>query len=30
MFEPIPGVQCVYCDFKAFCAAGRAWLAENA
>jgi DNA helicase-2/ATP-dependent DNA helicase PcrA len=29
MFDPIPGVQCVYCDFKAFCGAGKAWLAEN-
>ncbi|HSL11352.1 MAG TPA: ATP-dependent DNA helicase [Actinomycetota bacterium] len=30
MFDPIPGMQCVHCDFKAFCPAGRAWLAENA
>jgi DNA helicase-2/ATP-dependent DNA helicase PcrA len=30
VFDPIPGAQCIHCDFKAFCAAGKAWLAENA
>jgi DNA helicase-2/ATP-dependent DNA helicase PcrA len=29
-FEPRPGPQCVHCDFRAFCAEGRAWLAANA
>jgi RecB family exonuclease len=29
-FAPTPGPQCVYCDFKAFCDEGRAWLAANA
>ncbi len=28
-FDPTPGPQCTYCDFKAFCAEGRAWLAAN-
>ena len=28
-FEPTPGPQCTYCDFRAFCAEGKAWLAEN-
>jgi DNA helicase-2/ATP-dependent DNA helicase PcrA len=29
-FEPTPGRQCTYCDFRAFCAEGKAWLAETA
>jgi DNA helicase-2/ATP-dependent DNA helicase PcrA len=29
MYEPTPGRWCSYCDFKSFCGAGRAWLAEN-
>jgi DNA helicase II / ATP-dependent DNA helicase PcrA len=28
-FEPTPGPQCRWCDFQAFCSAGRAWLAER-
>jgi DNA helicase-2/ATP-dependent DNA helicase PcrA len=28
-FEPTPGAQCRFCDFKRDCAEGRAWLAEN-
>lgn len=27
-FEPTPGAQCTYCDFQAFCAEGKAWLAN--
>ncbi len=26
-FDPSPGPQCTYCDFRAFCAEGKAWLA---
>jgi hypothetical protein len=26
-FDPTPGPQCTYCDFKAFCPEGREWLA---
>jgi DNA helicase-2/ATP-dependent DNA helicase PcrA len=26
-FDPTPGPQCTYCDFKAFCPEGKAWLA---
>ena len=29
-FEPTPGRQCRYCDFRSFCDAGKAWLGENA
>ena len=29
-FEPTPGPQCRYCDFRSFCDAGKAWLTENA
>jgi DNA helicase-2/ATP-dependent DNA helicase PcrA len=29
-YEPAPGPACVHCDFRAFCAEGRGWLAENA
>jgi ATP-dependent DNA helicase UvrD/PcrA len=29
-FDPTPGRQCVHCDFKSFCDAGKAWLAANA
>lgn len=29
-FDPTPGPQCTYCDFRAFCAEGKAWLATNA
>ena len=28
-FEPTPGPQCTYCDFRSFCDAGKAWLAER-
>jgi DNA helicase II / ATP-dependent DNA helicase PcrA len=28
-FDPAPGGWCTYCDFKGFCDAGKAWLAEN-
>jgi DNA helicase II / ATP-dependent DNA helicase PcrA len=28
-FEPTPGTWCSYCDFRAFCDAGKAWVAEN-
>jgi DNA helicase-2/ATP-dependent DNA helicase PcrA len=30
VYEPTPGRWCGFCDFKSFCGAGRAWLAENA
>jgi ATP-dependent DNA helicase UvrD/PcrA len=30
VFEPTPGRWCGFCDFKGFCDAGKAWLAENA
>ncbi|MGZ4142522.1 MAG: ATP-dependent helicase [Actinomycetota bacterium] len=29
LFEPIPGSQCRWCDFKRDCAPGAAWLAEH-
>ena len=29
-FEPTPGPQCTYCDFRAFCSEGKAWLAAKA
>ena len=29
-FDPTPGPQCTYCDFRAFCPEGKAWLAANA
>ncbi len=25
-FDPTPGPQCTYCDFRTFCAEGKAWL----
>jgi CRISPR/Cas system-associated exonuclease Cas4 (RecB family) len=28
-FDPIPGPHCRFCDFRQFCAAGTAWLAER-
>ena len=28
-FDPTPGPACHYCDFKAFCDAGQAWLAAE-
>jgi hypothetical protein len=28
-FSPTPGLQCRYCDFRAFCDAGKAWLSAN-
>ena len=28
-FEPTPGRWCTHCDFRSFCDAGSAWLAEN-
>jgi DNA helicase-2/ATP-dependent DNA helicase PcrA len=28
-FEPTPGAWCGFCDFKGFCDAGRAWLADH-
>jgi DNA helicase-2/ATP-dependent DNA helicase PcrA len=28
-FDPIPGTWCTHCDFRAFCDAGKAWLAAN-
>jgi DNA helicase-2/ATP-dependent DNA helicase PcrA len=30
VYEPTPGRWCGFCDFKGFCDAGKAWLAENA
>jgi DNA helicase II / ATP-dependent DNA helicase PcrA len=30
IFDPTPGRWCGFCDFKSFCDAGRAWLADNA
>jgi DNA helicase-2/ATP-dependent DNA helicase PcrA len=27
-FDPTPGPQCTYCDFRAFCPEGTAWLAD--
>ena len=28
-FEPTPGAWCSFCDFRAFCDAGKKWVAEN-
>jgi DNA helicase-2/ATP-dependent DNA helicase PcrA len=28
-YEPTPGRWCTFCDFKGFCDAGKAWLADN-
>ncbi|HEX3300187.1 MAG TPA: ATP-dependent DNA helicase [Actinomycetota bacterium] len=28
-YEPTPGRWCTFCDFKGFCDAGKAWLAQN-
>jgi DNA helicase-2/ATP-dependent DNA helicase PcrA len=28
-FDPTPGRQCRFCDFRSFCDAGTAWLAAN-
>jgi DNA helicase-2/ATP-dependent DNA helicase PcrA len=28
-FDPTPGPACRYCDFRAFCDAGQAWMAEQ-
>jgi DNA helicase-2/ATP-dependent DNA helicase PcrA len=28
-FAPTPGIQCTYCDFRAFCDVGTAWLAQR-
>jgi DNA helicase II / ATP-dependent DNA helicase PcrA len=28
-FEPTPGEHCRWCDFRAFCEPGTAWVAEN-
>jgi hypothetical protein len=28
-FEPTPGPQCRFCDFRPFCDAGQAWLAAD-
>jgi DNA helicase-2/ATP-dependent DNA helicase PcrA len=28
-FDPTPGPQCRWCDFRPFCDAGKAWLAAN-
>jgi DNA helicase-2/ATP-dependent DNA helicase PcrA len=30
VYEPTPGRWCSFCDFKSFCGAGQAWLADNA
>ena len=29
-FDPTPGPACRYCDFRAFCDEGQAWVAANA
>lgn len=29
-FEPTPGSQCRYCDFRSFCDSGQRWLEANA
>jgi DNA helicase II / ATP-dependent DNA helicase PcrA len=29
-FEPTPGPQCRFCDFRPFCDAGTAWVEANA
>jgi RecB family exonuclease len=28
-FEPTPGPQCRWCDFRPFCEAGKGWLADQ-
>ncbi|MEX2274792.1 MAG: ATP-dependent DNA helicase [Actinomycetota bacterium] len=28
-FDPTPGPQCRFCDFRSFCDAGKAWLAQR-
>jgi len=28
-FDPVPGSQCSWCDFRPFCAEGTAWVAKN-
>jgi DNA helicase-2/ATP-dependent DNA helicase PcrA len=28
-YDPTPGRWCTFCDFKGFCDAGKAWLADN-
>jgi hypothetical protein len=28
-FDPTPGPQCRYCDFRSFCDAGQTWLSAN-
>lgn len=28
-FEPTPGMQCRWCDFRPFCDAGKAWIEAN-
>ena len=28
-FEPTPGPQCRFCDFRPFCDAGKEWVAAN-
>ena len=28
-FDATPGPHCTYCDFRAFCSEGKAWLAER-
>ena len=28
-FEPTPGAQCRFCDFRSFCDAGKDWLGSN-
>ena len=28
-FDPTPGPHCTYCDFRAFCSEGKAWLAAK-
>jgi CRISPR/Cas system-associated exonuclease Cas4 (RecB family) len=28
-FDPTPGPQCRYCDFRSFCDAGTSWLQQD-
>jgi hypothetical protein len=28
-FEPTPGAQCRWCDFRPFCEAGLGWVEEH-
>jgi CRISPR/Cas system-associated exonuclease Cas4 (RecB family) len=28
-FDPTPGTQCTYCDFRSFCVEGKTWLAAQ-